>query len=318
VTTFSAVAVEGLVKEYPPARPGGESHRALDGLSLTVFPGEIFGVLGPNGGGKTTLFRILSTGLRPTAGTARVLGLDVMSQRARVREKIGVVFQHPSLDKELSLEENMIHQGRLYGLSGRFLHERVGELLGRLSLADRSRDRVKTLSGGLQRRGEVAKGLLQGPELLLLDEPSTGLDPGARRDLWAYLAELKGEGVTVLVTTHLMEEAERCDRLLIVHRGRAVALGTPSALKEAIGGDVISAVTRDGEALARGIKNTFSLEASRVDGTVRVERARGHEFVPQLVEAFPGLIDAVSIGKPTLEDVFIHKTGRRFFEEGER
>ncbi len=288
---------------------------ALEGVSFRVTPGEIFGLLGPNGGGKTTLFRILSTLFTPGAGAARVFGLDVRRDPHAVRRRIGVVFQAPSLDRKLTALENLRHQGHLYRLRGRALRERAQESLARVGLADRAGDLVETLSGGQQRRVELAKGLLHSPALLLLDEPSTGLDPGGRRDLWQYLTHLRdSEGVAVLVTTHLLEEAERCDRLGILDRGRLVAEGTPEELKRKIGGDVIVVSTSDPETLGRQVGERFSVPAVAVDSTVRIERERGHEFIAQLVEAFPGQIDAVTVSKPTLEDVFIHQTGHRFWE----
>jgi ABC-2 type transport system ATP-binding protein len=305
-----SVRVENLTHVYRGGR------KALDDLSFEAPKGTLFGVLGPNGGGKTTLFKILSTALVPTAGRVAIGGADPAQDPAAVRRAIGVVFQAPSLDKKLTVWENVTFQGRLYGLSGKALVERAEALLGRVNLLDRRGDAAEKLSGGLQRRVEIAKGLLHRPGTLLLDEPSTGLDPGARRDLWIYLEELKREGVTVLVTTHLMEEAERCDRLLLVHEGRKVAEGTPATLKAEIGGDVVLAQSPDPAALARGLKEKFSAEASVVDGAVRLERPDGPRFVPQLVEAFPGLVGSVTVGKPTLEDVFVRRTGHRFWGEG--
>jgi ABC-2 type transport system ATP-binding protein len=233
----------------------------------------------------------------------------------RVRERIGVVFQSPSLDKKLSVMENMIHQGRLYGLHGAELRLRAKEFLERLGVADRAGDTVETLSGGLQRRVEIAKGLLHQPAALLLDEPTTGLDPGARKDVWTYLASLTQQGVTVLVTTHLMEEAERCSRLALLDRGTLAAMGTPAQLKEAIRGDVVTVTSSDTARLVEGIRASFGLEVTAMDGVVRIERRDGHRFIPPLVEAFPGLIETVQVGKPTLEDVFVHHTGHRFWTE---
>jgi ABC-2 type transport system ATP-binding protein len=277
--------------------------------------GEIFGLLGPNGGGKTTLFRILSTLLAPSGGRAAIGGHDVVREPQEVRRLIGVVFQSPSVDVKLTVRENMLHQGHLYGLHGAPLDARIDEMLGRVAMRDRSGARVETLSGGMRRRVDLAKGLLHRPALVLLDEPTTGLDPGARLDLWNYVSEArKRDGLSVLITTHLMEDAERCDRLLIIDRGRIVALDTPDALRESVGGDVIVARTRDPEALARAVRERFAQEASVVDGALRIRRPRGHEFVPQLFDAFPGQIEALSVGKPTLEDAFIHLTGHRLWD----
>jgi ABC-2 type transport system ATP-binding protein len=289
---------------------------ALDHVSLRVDPREIFGLLGPNGGGKTTLFRILSTLVRPTSGTASILGLDLLRDTTALRARIGVVFQAPSLDKKLRVRENLAHQGHLYGLSGAALQERIDHLLIEFNLRDRARDLVETLSGGLQRRVEIAKSLLHCPELLLLDEPSTGLDPGARIDLWQMLYRLRDQqNVTVLLTTHLMEEAERCDRVAIIDQGRIVAKGTPEELRAEIGGDVISARSRDATSLGGKIAESLGVEVNVLNDEVRIEHPDGAGFVARLVAAFPGEIDSVTLAKPTLEDVFIARTGRRLGED---
>jgi ABC-2 type transport system ATP-binding protein len=292
------------------------SRKALDQVSLSVQSGEIFGLLGPNGGGKTTLFRILCTLLPSDDGSVSLLGKPVSSSSSDIRKQIGVIFQSPSLDKKLTVWENLWHQGHLYGLSGEHLTQRMSELLERVKLTDRAHDTVEKLSGGLQRRVDVAKALLHQPRLLLLDEPSTGLDPGARKDLWDYLSDLKSrEGITILVTTHLMEEAERCDRLGILNQGKLIALGTPQELRTRIGGEVIIAKAQDPQDLCQAIKQKFGGEPQIFHDTIRWEQAKGHEFIARLVEAFPGKIDSVTIGRPTLEDVFIHLTGHRFWGE---
>ncbi|MFZ0807094.1 MAG: ATP-binding cassette domain-containing protein, partial [Candidatus Sulfotelmatobacter sp.] len=273
---------------------------------------------GPNGSGKTTLFRILSTLMIPTGGRAVVLGYDAASDPASVRRLIGVVFQAQSVDVKLTAYENLWHQGHLYGLRGSSLKKRIAEILARVGLADRAKERVETFSGGMQRRIELAKGLLHRPGVLLLDEPTTGLDPGARRDLWQYLQILRDEErVSVLVTTHLMEEAERCDRLAIMNEGNLVALGTPSELKNEIGGDVIMLdASKDADLLAERIHSRFHVETTVMGNQVRIEQEGGHRFVPDVVEAFPGEIQAISVSKPALEDVFIHRTGHKFWSEG--
>lgn len=299
------------------------SHRygeraALEEVSFAVDSAEIFGLLGPNGSGKTTLFRILSTLMLPSSGSARVMGSDAAQASAAVRRHIGVVFQAQSIDVKLTAAENLRHQGHLYGLRGAALTRRIREVLEHVGLAERAGERTQTFSGGMQRRVELAKGLLHRPSVLLLDEPTTGLDPGARRDLWQYLKSLRQqEQVTVLITTHLMEEAERCDRLAILNEGRLVALGTPAALKNEIGGDVILLEARDPESLARRIAERFGGSPAVLDGKVRLEREHGHRFVTDVVEAFPGEVDAMSVSKPTLEDVFIHRTGHRFWTDDE-
>jgi ABC-2 type transport system ATP-binding protein len=300
------------------------SHRygdrpALSDLSLKVLRGEIFGFLGPNGSGKTTLFRILSTLIPSEPRKVKILGMELPRQQDPIRRHIGVVFQSPSLDKQLSAEENLRQQGRLYGLQGKELTSRIENLLERVTLLDRRHERVDRFSGGMRRRVEIAKGLLHRPKILLLDEPSTGLDPAARIDLWRLLTEIqKNEGVTVLMTTHLMDEGDRCTRLAILDRGRLAACDTPAAMKERIGGDVISLSTRDPAGVAKIIRERFQLDSEPAENVVRLQREQGHEFVPQLIEAMPGLIDSVSVGKPTLEDVFIEVTGRFFRDEEPR
>jgi ABC-2 type transport system ATP-binding protein len=302
----SLLVVEALTHRYG-------TRTALNNVSFQVARSEIFGLLGPNGGGKTTLFRILSTLVAPSEGTVRMFGCDVVREQSEIRRRIGVVFQSPSLDRKLTVHENLWHQGHLYNLRGQELQKRIDDLLSRFGMADRRGDLVETLSGGQRRRVELAKGLLHKPQVLLLDEPSTGLDPRVRRELSDYLERLRTEDeITILLTTHLMEEADRCDRLAILDRGQLVALSTSRELKERIGGDVISLEAKQPQPLAEQINKRFGIEARVLDGNVRIERMNGHRFITELVEAFPGQIDAISIHKPTLEDVFIRLTGHRF------
>ncbi len=304
------ISVQDVVHRYG-------DRAALNGVSFDVRHAELFGLLGPNGSGKTTLFRILSTLMIPVGGRAEIMGFDVARDPNGLRRQIGVVFQAQSIDVKLTAAENLWHQGHLYGLHRSALKSRISEMLGRVGLADRANEKAETFSGGMQRRLELAKGLLHHPSVLLLDEPTTGLDPGARRDLWQYLAILRDEEqVTVIVTTHLMEEAERCDRLAILNEGKVVALGTPDDLKHEIGGDVILLDAKDPESLAERIRIRFALDAQVLHGQVRIERENGHRFITDVVEAFPGEIEAISVSKPTLEDVFIRRTGHRFWTEG--
>ena len=293
---------------------------ALDRATLSVARGEIFALLGPNGGGKTTLFRILATLLRATSGTFRIDGLDPAVDVRAVRRKLGVVFQSPGLDRKLTVKENLALQGALLSVPAAVLSVRIPELLRTFRLEDRAGDLVETLSGGLARRVEIAKALLSAPPVLLLDEPSTGLDPGARRDLTALLTELAKGGTTVLLTTHLFDEADAAHRIGILDRGRLVALGAPAALKAEVGGDVVTVEAReegDAPALAGEIEARFGADAGKVaavGSTVRVERPQAHTFVPALVEAFPGRFRSLTLGAPSLEDVFIDRTGRAFRE----
>jgi len=309
VKAVPAVQVTNLRRLY------GE-RAALDGVSFSVMRGEIFALLGPNGGGKTTLFKILSTLLSATSGEIDILGQRLTQNPHAVRSRLGIVFQHPSLDPKLTVTENLQHHGHLYGLRGHQLRERSELMLKRLGLADRALDIVETLSGGMQRRVELAKGLLHKPDLLLLDEPSTGLDPGARRDFNDYLQQLRSQdGVTIILTTHIMDEAERCDRVGILHQGKLVALDTPDELKAQVGGDVVAIRATNMQEFREKIVRRFNCEPAVVDGSLRVERPRGHEFVREVVEAFPGEIQSITFGRPTLEDVFIHQTGHQFWEE---
>ena len=324
------VAIQSSVRQVASADVPGPaielrnlSHRygqrlALDDVSFQVKTAEIFGLLGPNGSGKTTLFRILSTLMLPESGKALVGGIDAAAQAREVRRQIGIVFQSPSLDVKLTAEENLRHQGHLYGITGSALQQRIDEMLKRVGLNERASERVERFSGGMQRRLELAKGLLHRPKVLLLDEPTTGLDPGARLDLWQYLKLLRDEEqVSVLITTHLMGEAEDCDRLAVLNAGRVVALGTPAELTSEIGGDVIEIEAANAESLAQRLQQRFGVAAKSIDGRVRLERTAGHRFATEIVEAFPGQVTSISISKPRLEDVFIRHTGHRFWSEPE-
>jgi len=283
---------------------------ALSNVNFEVKKGEIFGLLGPNGGGKSTLFRILSTMMVPTEGRAILGGHDVARDPAAVRRVVGVVFQTQSLDKALTVEENLRAQGHLHGLSGAVLRERMAGAMERLGLSDRKSDLVDTLSGGLRRRVEIAKALLHRPQVLLMDEASTGLDPAARRDLSRHVENLRtSEGVTILLTTHILEEADRCDRLVLLHQGNIVAAGSPMELRSRIGGDVVVLDTADTAALSAKIAERFHVTPTAMDGQVRVEIENGHRFIAEVVEAFPGAVSSVGLHKPTLEDVFVAETG---------
>lgn len=323
-TKTTALQIENLGYSYPKVKKP-----ALMDFSLKLAQGEIFGLLGPNGSGKTTLFRILSTEFAALQGTAKIFGADLQDQAHAVRKTIGVVFQHPGLDKKLTIAENWRHQGHLYGLWGIRLTRRMDEAAQILGLTQRRNQLVGQLSGGLARRAEIAKALLHEPKLLIMDEPSTGLDPGARLDLWQHIKELREQKkTTVLLTTHLIEEADRCDRIGILNEGKLVALGAPQTLKSEIGGDIIRIETQEPKTLAQDIAHKYNCRislseapgaASSASGRLRlmqdclhIERPDGHEFIPQLIAAFPGRIEAIHFSKPTLEDVFIKRTGRAF------
>jgi len=312
---MSAVVVRGVIHEYPSSKKNkGSSRRALNDISFSVAEGELFGFLGPNGGGKSTLFRILATSFPPTSGAVSILGHDIIAAPASARPFLGIVYQYPSLDNKLTVRENLIHGGRLYSLSGEALKARITEMLDRYRLAQRSDELCGTLSGGLRRRVELAKSLLHAPKVVLLDEPSTGLDPAARRDLWEHLLSLKKDGATILTTTHLMDEGDRCDRVAILDQGKIVAAGTPAALKAEIGGDVITIETDDASGLRDEITKKFGVTPQAFGDQLRLERAAGHAFIPQLAEAFPGRLRTISLSRPSLEDAFLHHAGRRFHD----
>jgi ABC-2 type transport system ATP-binding protein len=304
----TTVAVEQVSHRYG-------DRTALDDVTFAIARGEIFGLLGPNGGGKTTLFRLLTTLLPVQSGCITICGCDVAQSPAGIRTRLGVTFQSPSLDGKLTVRENLQHQGHLYGLMGATLRSRVEQVTAWLGLGDRLQDRADELSGGLKRRVEIAKSLLHGPEVLVLDEPSTGLDPGVRFDLWEVLTRVRSaQNVTVLVTTHLMDEAERCDRLAILDRGRLVALGSPNELRVSIGGDSLTISAVDVDCLAVKIVERFGLTPRRLGDELRIEHAGAIDLLRELVAAFPDDITAISLAKPSLEDVFIDRTGHRFWD----
>ena len=309
-----AVETQDLVVSYAKGR------RAVDGVSLRIDAGEVVGLLGPNGSGKSTLFKVLATLLPPTDGAARVFGHDVAADRAAVRRHLAVIFQQPALDKELTGRENLICHGKLHGLSGVALKDKTGALIDAVGLADRADEPTKRLSGGMRRRMEIAKGLLTDPPLLLMDEPTTGLDPAARRQVWELLDALRRRLTrppTVLVTTHLMDEAGLCERLILLDAGKIVAEGSPQALVERVGGDIVTLVPEraaDAEALSRRVIAEFGIDPVSVQkggGVVQIEQARGHELLSGVMARRTELaVREASVGRPTLEDVFLRLTGR--------
>ncbi len=307
------IVVSSVTHTYPPTRRRVSPAPAVNNVSFAVPAGEMFCLLGPNGSGKSTLFKILSTMISAVSGDVTIDGHNLRTERDQIRSILGVVFQHPSLDDKLTVYENLLFQGQLYALGGRELTSAIDRLLGRVGLAERRHDLVEHLSGGNQRRVELAKALLHAPKVLILDEPSTGLDPVARKEFTLFLRELSREtGVTVLLTTHILDEAERCDRIGIMDSGSLVATGSPTSLKEEIGGEVVVIHADAPEELKTMIESTFATRATIVDGTVRVEHAEGHRLIPQIVESWPGRIGAITLSRPSLEDVFIRHTGHTF------
>ena len=320
-----AVDIQNLKHVYPSRRLSRKAKQqqvptdsitAVKNLSLQVQEAQIFGILGPNGSGKSTLFQILSTLLTPTSGNVRVCGFDVQTQSQHVRQQLGVVFQSPSLDDKLTAMENLIYHGQLYGLSGNDLKKQAVDALATVNLIDRANDFIDSFSGGMKRRVEIAKAMLHQPRILLLDEPSTGLDPAARRDIWQHLCMLREDmGITVLLTTHLMDEAEKCDQLGIMHLGDLVAVDTPDHLKQQIGGDVIqidphhaNSISSLQSALAQMYPDK---PLSLIDGKLLLEIENGPTHVAQIGSALGDQIKRISVGQPTLEDVFMHLTGHR-------
>lgn len=300
------IEIENLSHAY-------QERRALDNVSFDVSCGEIFGLLGPNGSGKTTLFRILSTLMPVTSGSVRIFGHDLATEVKAIRHLLGVVFQQPGLDAKLTVVENLRHQGHLYGLAGKTLRSRISELLEHFGLADRATERVEILSGGLQRRVEIAKAVLHSPRILLLDEPTSGLDVVVRRQLNDTLEVLARTGnILVLLTTHLLDDAEACDRVGILDTGKLVALGTPNELKAQVGGDVVLIESTNSGTLDAAIADRFDVSTVLMDNWLRIECKRGHQFARDVVAAFPNEIQSVRFGKPTLEDVFVKLTGNPF------
>ncbi len=283
---------------------------ALTGVDLRVERGRSHGFLGPNGSGKSTLFRLLATLLPPQQGELRLLGHDLRTAPAAVRPRLGVVFQSPALDRKLRVRENLRHGGHLYGLRGAGLEARIDELLDHAGLRDRQRDPVAELSGGQRRRVEVVKALLHRPELLLLDEASTGLDPAARRDLGALL---RGQsGVTILFTTHLMDEAQEADGLTLLDQGRVVAEGTPRELMREVGGQVLELEADDLAAAAELVRAEAGRAPRQVGEVLRLDGQDLHELVPRLMQRLGERARRVTLSHPSLADVFLARTGRRF------
>lgn len=292
---------------------------ALDGVSFEVAEGERFGLLGPNGGGKTTMFRLISTLMQPSAGSVSVFGEDVSRSPSAVRRRLGVVFQHTALDAELTVRENLKTHAALVGVTGGTASERIADVLDKLGLADRAKDRVKTLSGGLARRTDLARGLLHHPDLLLLDEPTAGLDPIARRELWDALDGLRRRnGTTQIVATHMMDEAERCDRIGILDRGKLVAIGQPEKLKAELGTETLWLESADPPTLQQHLKARMNLSSRLVGRSVLVEAEKPASLLPAIYEAAGDLITEASLRKPTLEDVFVSVTGHPFSDVTEQ
>ncbi len=283
---------------------------AVDDVSFEVGRGEVFGFLGPNGAGKTTTINMLCTLLKPTAGSATVDGFDVERRRSDVRRAIGLVFQQTTLDEYLTAEQNLRFHAYAYAVPADVREPRIRELLTMVELWDRRSGSVRTFSGGMKRRLEIARGLLHHPKVLFLDEPTIGLDPQTRRHIWDYLLRLReAEDLTIFLTTQYLDEAEYADRIAIIDRGQIVALDSPDGLKRSIGGDLITFSTPNAEAGAAAIKERYGIEPTVLDGTIRFHVATGEAFLPEFVRSFPQPIETVSLSRPSLDDVFLTLTG---------
>jgi ABC-2 type transport system ATP-binding protein len=303
VANGRAIAVRELAKSY------GEIE-AVRGVSFEVRSGEIFGFLGPNGAGKSTTINMLCTLAKPTAGSASVAGHDVVDDRDEVRRHIGLVFQEPTLDTYLTAEQNLRMHAELYGVDSSLVSDRMRQVLEMVGLWERRKMAVRTFSGGMQRRLEIARGLMHSPRVLFLDEPTVGLDPQTRRSIWSYIGQLKeSEEITIFMTTHYMDEAEFCDRIAIMDQGEIVALDTPAALKAEVGEDRIRIDTEDHDATIAAIRERFGLEAQVSEGMVSFLVPSGEEFVPRLFAELGLPIKSVNVSRPTLDDVFMSYTG---------
>jgi ABC-2 type transport system ATP-binding protein len=299
-----AVQVSGLTKHY------GEIE-AVSGIDFTVAPGESFGFLGPNGAGKSTTIKILCTLAEPTSGTASVAGHDVVKDRDTVRRSIGLVFQDTTLDTYLTGAQNLRFHAELYAVPKKAVPDRMRQVLDMVGLWDRRDGLVSTYSGGMQRRLEIARGLLHAPRVLFLDEPTVGLDPQTRSSIWEYINELKArEDITIFLTTHYMDEAENCDRIAIIDHGKIVAIDTPEALKASVGQDRVQIETADDAAAIGALADTFGISAAVHDGAVTFSVKSGEHFVPRLFAELSVPIRAVSVSRPSLDDVFMSYTGK--------
>ncbi len=307
------------LKKHFPARAGPVE--AVRGIDLHVEAGQIFGFLGPNGAGKTTTLRMLATLITPTAGEAMVAGADLLTQPALVRERIGYVAQGGGSDPQESGRRELIIQGRLYGMARGEAEKRASALLALLELEAAADRKTETYSGGMRRRLDIALGIIHRPQLLFLDEPTTGLDPQARARIWEEIGKLRDNGMTIFMTTHYLEEADAlCDRLAIIDHGRIVAEDTPDALKREVAGDLVTlGISGKADAvLALARAQPFVREASATEGEVRLYVEKGDEAVPQLLRLLDGAGLAphtIAMSRPSLDDVFLRKTGRSLREE---
>ncbi|MGD2072654.1 MAG: ATP-binding cassette domain-containing protein [Candidatus Thorarchaeota archaeon] len=290
--------------------------KAVDGISFSVEKGEIFGFLGPNGAGKTTTIDVLCTLTRPTSGTASVNGYSIREHPDDVRRSIGLIFQDPSLDDRLTAEENLDFHGMIYDVPKSIREEKKETLLKMVELWNRKKDQVKTFSGGMKRRLEIARGLLHQPKILFLDEPTLGLDPQTRSHIWKYINHLRDESqMTIFMTTHYMDEAENCDRIAIIDHGKIVAIDTPDNLKKRVGGDIITIRTTDDEKAEDEIGTKYHLQVRRDSKGIHLEIENSEEFIPKFISSFTTHINSINLRRPTLDDVFLKLTGHEIRDE---
>lgn len=308
----TVIEVENLIKQYKKSEPN-----AVDGVSFSVEEGEIFGFLGPNGAGKTTTIKMLTTLIKPTSGRAEIAGFNVATQKDKVRKSIGLVFQDQTLDENLTAYENLDFHGALYGMDQKKRKERIAHVLQMVELASRARDVVKTFSGGMRRRLEIARGLMHFPKVLFLDEPTLGLDPQTRAHIWNYILEMQQkERTTIFLTTHYMDEAENANQIAIIDMGKIIASGTPANLKKDVGGDVINLKTENNQNAVRELDEFFGIKnVKEKDGLLHFEVEDGSKFVPEFIKKLTVHVEEVNVREPTLEDVFLGKTGRALRDE---
>jgi ABC-2 type transport system ATP-binding protein len=309
------IRIIGVSHTYP-GKGKTPPRQALKEIDLDIQSGEMIALLGPNGSGKSTLLRILTTALRAERGTVEIGGHDLLKEPRAVRRQLGVVFQKPALDRKMSVRENLVAAGQLYGMARRDIDARIIALLEGLKLRDRLDEKVEALSGGLARRVELAKALLPEPQVLILDEPTTGLDPISRQEFWHEVGNLRGEGTTVLVTTHILDEAAACDRVAIMHEGDLLECAPPEVLQQSIGRQVLALKGTDLHLLLGQIEEAFHIRGRLVDGVLRFSLEEPFS-IDALLNQFSQSISDLSLSHPSLDDVFVHLTGHRLTVGGE-
>ena len=306
---MAIIEINGLSKRFG-------DHEAVKNVSLRVEEGEIFGFLGPNGAGKTTTINMMCTLIKPTTGTGTVAGWDIVNDRNKVRKVIGLVFQETTLDDQLTAEQNILFHALAYGVKTDERRARTRELLNLLGLWNRRKDKIRTYSGGMKRRLEMARGLVHHPRVLFLDEQTLGLDPQTRNVIWEYVLSLREkQGLTIFLTTHYMEEAEHSDRIAVIDNGKIIAVGTPDNLKDRVGGDTVIISSDNNELVERELREKFSLAPVKEGNLISVKVQSGERFIPQFLQGVETSIQSLKLTRPTLEDVFLQLTGRQIREE---